>query len=175
MSDPKHPLTSEDVATIRAMAKGKDWNISHAIVADWRADTGYAVTIIETRRMPEGYEPSQVDRRHTIPCAGRIERWRDGEPQRYVASDSVYRSEAWSNGRVLANVVRAGDELTVRFRIGNDSEGMRAAGMTRDECDLAVIRKGKIVCLLNLETRVAAVGRYGTMADNTYRAEVAAS
>lgn len=169
-------LTTDDVDALRALARNKDHAVRHALVADWRIHEGYAITVIETRTMPEGFDPRTIDRRTRIAVNGRTERYiPNADSPRLVASGDAY---GVSTPKAIGNLVKAGDMIYVRFYIGNNTEAMKAAGFNHDQCHIEVWRgadaaRAKLIAMMPLDDRVyherSALG--GSMRDWSYKPE----
>jgi hypothetical protein len=89
---------------------------------------------------------------------------------RYVATQTHYRSSAISAMRSLANIVREGDELSVEFHISNNTETLRSAHLDADSCDIIVARKGKVFAVVHVDHNVFPEGSAVSMSD--YRSPV---
>ena len=182
-----HLLTPDEVKALRTLTT-RTTGLGHTIslVADYRRDYGWALTIIEDQTMPEGYEPRHVSRRQRIMVNGRNEVYHVGEinsPARLVASGNAWGATA---ARALGNLVKPNDVIYVRFYIGNNTERMTAAGFSHDQCHLEVWRgaktepdgrvnldRGKLISVMALDDRVYANDCYrgGSMCDYSYQPE----
>ena len=161
-------LTDEDVQQLRLIAhKAKGFQPEYSLVADYRQPFGFALTIIEDRRMPEGFEPRTVSRRYRFAVNGRNEVYnREGRTGvRFVASGRYSDSP-----KALGNLVRTGDALHVLFRIGNSNEYLRSVGFVRDECEVHVYRGKRLIAVMPIDTYVGPPNGAG-MVDEFYRPE----
>ena len=160
------PLTAIDVAAIKNAAKlgFKIGNHSHLGVRYDKAE--YTVDVNTDIRQPEGSDPSSVSRRVTIAATGTNEMYRSipaGDVSFYAGQDHGYHGARQSVLGSLANIVRTGDALHVVFVIGNDTERMKKAGLTRDDAHLTVVRNDKMVASFQVGTTIGNGANYSGM------------
>lgn len=168
-------ITADHVKLLRSVGRNTSFQVEHSLAGEWTRDNGYILRVWEKLRQPEGFEPSWIERRTEVPVNGHIERYRDESPDRYICSRSLYISSPFDGVRAILRNVRDGDELHLRFLIGNDTDNLRNAGLSHDVCTLAHVRAGKVLAVAPFDDRIAPDGPYTSLfADKRYVATMPA-
>lgn len=164
---PVPTLTVADVQALRAAVK--DGVYEHRYVVQVRydrpADTEpvATVTLLKEIDMGEHTDPRFVWQRHDIVAHGGVQNYAGREYRSLYASDRHYAAEIDSALRTVASLAKPGDWLRVLFRLGNDTDALRAAGLTTDECIVAVMRGNKCVGHVVVQHITAPVGSASLM------------
>jgi hypothetical protein len=143
-------ITQAQVSAIRRIARSKRVH-QRTLVPVYNSSRpsdapGLVKFLAEYRENEDGATFSS-ESRVEIPALVKIEDYRpgrsvtEGAPLRLVCSQTDYFGERSLSG--LANVLRAGDQLQIRFLIGNTTGALKDAGFSTDECEIAVYRNGK--------------------------------
>lgn len=168
-------LTAEFLKALRQASRCTDHKLRYSIIVDVIRDaddptplTG-KVTLHTDVTLPEGFDPPYSSLRISAPAYSKVNTY-DGTrgAKRFVASQTHYRSD---KGLLtsLANVARVGDELAVRFVIGNQTETLTGAGLSHDTAFVQLFRNNKFVAEFYVADVIAPVGSFARFIDQTYR------
>lgn len=163
-------IAPEQAKAVRDLLKGSDVSVIATLRSEPGSEPTETTVRIVKRRYTKGAMGNDIEFMDelTIPALGRVHGYgvslRGLTTYTVTASDGCIGTEAISVAPMLRNVLRAGDELLVTFRLGNDTETLRKAGLSCDECFLTIVRKDKAVATGLIRHLVAPVTSTARMA-----------
>jgi hypothetical protein len=138
-------LSDDDVKFLRWARKQS----RASVYVQWTPHTqeGYAKVTVEVRReVPGATEAVYSEHNRVLPLTGWVERYsRNDGPCTFSGLDMSPTSYYGHTGTILNLLdvgAREGDTLRVYFVIANDSDNLRNAGLSHDQCYLTLERKG---------------------------------
>lgn len=190
----EHTISGDMEAILRRVSKVigsyQRWENEVTILVEWTVDDGYTLIVRERRAAPEGHEPPYTEREFRQAINGQMERYCSDNVSKAEDSMYTYRPNAFPLKRCISwfresgpfapqapffRQVREGDALVVRFRLSNDNGNLKSAGVTHDQCDLALVRGKRTVAVVRVADEITPVVSTVGMIDTTYRPKAVTS